>query len=82
MSAVPAAPPLGVVTFLAAHGEVLRAAVEAHGGYMFKHTGDGVCACVASISPAATAAAAAAFVEVLTVLQIPIVDLGPCAAPA
>lgn len=28
---------------LAAHDEVLRAAIEAHGGYMFKHTGDGVC---------------------------------------
>ena len=29
---------------LAAHDEVLRAAIEAHGGFMFKHTGDGVCA--------------------------------------
>jgi class 3 adenylate cyclase len=26
---------------LAAHDEVLRAAVEAQGGFMFKHTGDG-----------------------------------------
>ena len=26
---------------LAAHDEVLRNAIEAHGGYMFKHTGDG-----------------------------------------
>jgi class 3 adenylate cyclase len=33
---------------LAAHDEVLRAAVEAHGGWLFKHTGDGVCAAFAS----------------------------------
>ena len=26
---------------LAAHDEVLRGAVEAHGGWLFKHTGDG-----------------------------------------
>ena len=29
---------------LAAHDEVLRSAIEAHGGWLFKHTGDGVCA--------------------------------------
>jgi class 3 adenylate cyclase len=29
---------------LAAHDEVLRAAIEGHGGWLFKHTGDGVCA--------------------------------------
>ena len=29
---------------LAAHDEVLRAAIETHGGWLFKHTGDGVCA--------------------------------------
>ena len=29
---------------LAAHDEVLRSAIEAHGGFLFKHTGDGVCA--------------------------------------
>ena len=28
---------------LAAHDEVLRGAIEAHGGFLFKHTGDGVC---------------------------------------
>ena len=28
---------------LAAHDEVLRSAIEAHGGFLFKHTGDGVC---------------------------------------
>ena len=27
---------------LAAHDEVLRAAIEAHGGFLFSHTGDGV----------------------------------------
>ena len=30
-------------TALAAHDEVLRTAIEAHGGYLFNHTGDGVC---------------------------------------
>ena len=29
---------------LLAHDEVLRNAIETHGGFMFKHTGDGVCA--------------------------------------
>src|SRR5256885_465025 len=29
---------------LAAHDEVLRAAIEARGGWLFKNTGDGVCA--------------------------------------
>ena len=29
---------------LAAHDEVLRKTIEAHGGSLFKHTGDGVCA--------------------------------------
>ena len=28
--------------------EVLRKAIEAHGGFLFKHTGDGVCAAFAS----------------------------------
>src|ERR1700761_9211932 len=27
---------------LAAHDEVLRVAIEGHGGFLFKHTGDGV----------------------------------------
>ena len=35
-------------TALAAHDEVLRTAIETHGGFMFKHTGDGVCAAFAS----------------------------------
>jgi class 3 adenylate cyclase len=33
---------------LAAHDEVLRGAIEAHGGWLFKHTGDGVRAAFAS----------------------------------
>src|SRR5271169_2894668 len=44
---------------LAAHDEVLRAAIEAHGGFMFKHTGDGVCAAFASPRSAVDAAVAA-----------------------
>ena len=44
---------------LAAHDEVLRGAIEAHGGFMFKHTGDGVCAAFASPRSAVDAAVAA-----------------------
>jgi class 3 adenylate cyclase len=44
---------------LLAHDEALGAAIEAHGGYMFKHTGDGVCAAFASPKCAVDAAVAA-----------------------
>jgi class 3 adenylate cyclase len=44
---------------LAAHDEVLRRAIEAHGGSAFKHTGDGVCAAFASPHSAVDAAVAA-----------------------
>src|SRR5271170_4635632 len=44
---------------LAAHDEVLRAAIEEHGGWLFKHTGDGVCAAFASPGSAVDAAVAA-----------------------
>lgn len=44
---------------LAAHDEVLRGALEAHGGFLFKHTGDGVCAAFASPRAAVDAAVAA-----------------------
>jgi predicted ATPase/class 3 adenylate cyclase len=44
---------------LAAHDEVLRMAIEAHGGWLFKHTGDGVCAAFASPRSAVDAAVAA-----------------------
>jgi predicted ATPase len=44
---------------LAAHDEVLRKAIETHGGWLFKHTGDGVCAAFASPRSAVDAAMAA-----------------------
>ena len=44
---------------LAAHDDVLRAAIEAHGGWLFKHTGDGVCAAFASPRSAVDAAVTA-----------------------
>ena len=49
----------GMRVALAAHDEVLRAAIEAHGGWLFKHTGDGVCAAFASPRSAVDAAVAA-----------------------
>ena len=44
---------------LAAHDEVLRSAIETHGGLLFKHTGDGVCAAFSSPKAAVDAAIAA-----------------------
>ena len=44
---------------LAAHDEVLRSAVKSHDGFLFKHTGDGVCAAFASPKCAVDAAVAA-----------------------
>jgi predicted ATPase len=44
---------------LAAHDEVLRGTIAAHGGLLFKHTGDGVCAAFASPRSAVDAAVAA-----------------------
>jgi len=41
---------------LAAHDEVLRGAIAGHGGFLFKHTGDGVCAAFASPRSAVDAA--------------------------
>ncbi|WP_454790842.1 ATP-binding protein [Mycolicibacterium lutetiense] len=49
----------GMRTALVAHDEVLRSAIERHGGWLFKHTGDGVCAAFASPRSAVDAAAAA-----------------------
>jgi predicted ATPase/class 3 adenylate cyclase len=49
----------GMRAALAAHDEVLRKAIEAHGGWVFKHTGDGVCAAFASPRSAVDAAVAA-----------------------
>ena len=44
---------------LAAHDDVLRASIEGHDGFLFKHTGDGVCAAFASPRSAVDAAVAA-----------------------
>src|ERR1700746_1870324 len=44
---------------LAAHDNVLREGIEAQGGFVFKHTGDGVCAAFASPRSAVDAAVTA-----------------------
>ena len=44
---------------LTAHDDVLRTAIEGHGGFLFKHTGDGVCAAFSSPKSAVDAAVAA-----------------------
>jgi predicted ATPase/class 3 adenylate cyclase len=49
----------GMRVALAAHDQVLRGAIEGHGGWLFKHTGDGVCAAFASPKSAVDAAVAA-----------------------
>jgi predicted ATPase len=49
----------GMRKALAGHDEVLRRAIETHGGWLFKHTGDGVCAAFASPKSAVDAAVAA-----------------------
>jgi hypothetical protein len=57
----------GMRAALAAHDEALRSAIEAHGGFLFKHTGDGVCAAFASPRYAVDAAVAAQ-----RVLELPV----------
>jgi class 3 adenylate cyclase len=52
---------------MAAHDEVLRSAIEAQGGWLFKHTGDGVCAAFSSPRSAVDAAVAAQ-----RVLELPV----------
>ena len=49
----------GMRAALAAHDAVLREAIEARGGFMFKHTGDGCCAAFASPKSAVDAAVTA-----------------------
>jgi class 3 adenylate cyclase len=49
----------GMRTALAVHDDVLHSAVEEQGGWLFKHTGDGVCAAFASPKSAVDAAVAA-----------------------
>jgi hypothetical protein len=41
---------------LSAHDDVLRSAIEAYGGFLFKHTGDGMCAAFSSPKSAVEAA--------------------------
>jgi class 3 adenylate cyclase len=53
------ADPDGMRIALAAHDEVLRNAIVSHGGFLFKHTGDGVCAAFASPKSAVDAAVSA-----------------------
>ena len=50
------ADPEGMGVELATHDEVLRAAIESHGGWLFKHTGDGVCAAFTSATAGVEAA--------------------------
>jgi predicted ATPase/class 3 adenylate cyclase len=57
----------GMRAALAAHDDVLRKAIERHGGWLFKHTGDGVCAAFASPRSAVDAAVAAQ-----RVLELPV----------
>jgi len=52
---------------LAAHDEVLRAAIEARGGWLFKNTGDGVCAAFASARAAVDAA-----IDAQRALELPV----------
>jgi predicted ATPase/class 3 adenylate cyclase len=52
---------------LAAHDEVLRSAIAGHGGFVFKHTGDGVCAAFGSATDAVEAA-----VEAQRLLRLPV----------
>lgn len=49
----------GMRSALTRHDQVLRQAIESHGGQLFKHTGDGVCAAFASPNSAVDAAVAA-----------------------
>ncbi|OBA84384.1 cyclase [Mycobacterium sp. 1164966.3] len=52
---------------LVAHDKVLRQVVEAHGGFLFKHTGDGVCAAFSSPKAAVDTA-----VDAQRTLQLPV----------
>jgi predicted ATPase/class 3 adenylate cyclase len=49
----------GMQTALLTHDKVLRTAIEEHSGFLFKHTGDGVCAAFTSPKSAVDAAVAA-----------------------
>src|SRR6201985_3131881 len=49
----------GMRAALAAHDDVLRKVIEGQSGFLFKHTGDGVCAAFSSPKAAVDAAVAA-----------------------
>jgi predicted ATPase len=57
----------GMRVALTAHDEALRKAIDAHGGWLFKHTGDGVCAAFSSPRSAVDAA-----VEAQRALELPV----------
>ena len=59
--------PEAMAADLAAHDETLRAAIESHGGWLFKHTGDGVCAAFSSPRGAIDAA-----IEAQRSLRLPV----------
>ncbi len=61
------ADPDAMRTALAGHDHILREAVAAHGGWLFKHTGDGVCAAFSSPTAAVDAA-----VTAQRVLELPV----------
>ncbi len=61
---------------LAAHDDLLRDVVERHGGWVFKHSGDGVCAAFGSAQAAAEAA-----VDTQRSLELP-VRMGLCTGEA
>jgi predicted ATPase len=61
------ADPDGMRVQLAAHDDVLRTAIESNGGWLFKHTGDGVCAAFASGNAAVSAA-----VDAQRLLRLPV----------
>jgi predicted ATPase/class 3 adenylate cyclase len=52
---------------LAAHDDLLRTAIHTHGGFVFKHTGDGVCAAFSSPRSAVDAA-----VDAQQALELPV----------
>jgi class 3 adenylate cyclase len=54
---------------MATHDNMLREAIEAHGGWLFKHTGDGVCAAFSSPRAAVDAAIVAQ-----RKLELPVAD--------
>jgi len=61
---------LGMATLLEQHDAVLRAAIAAMGGTVFKHTGDGMCAVFGD--PASAVAAAIDAQRSLTMLGMPV----------